>query len=437
MRCCPIDSPQTRWQSGFYNLIPCKFSDTGTRFGRLKPSPKKWVGKELDSGEFWKPIRPDDSEYKPQPVTRDSPYDLLSHIAVDEACNFYYACLFHIGRMLSSVESRLNAIDRLLDRRNLDKSSSRIHKSLGSINRLEIRELLRTLCASEAKQQEFRKRTALDCWEQWRQSVLKLRTLLHSENSLISTDLGAGVSFLLVSRAEADLLTLMGRDRLLFRAVPIPSVLQRLKIIESSPVRFSRAFSSIVYWKTASKKSVDFEKSTRDYSHPKFDGVPGRFAVQFDHSGDIRPLLHKMSKLFLVHGIKPPIWPEADVEAKRPWVARSLDRAGLSAKFIIDNFAEVLLRFSDETSSHTPSFPLADIDWDDYLNAFFNTCWVPSLRDDLKNLNPEQFRTFVQAAARLLGAMGYSVEAPIDTKLPPGAGQKTNSDYFPRSSDLS
>jgi hypothetical protein len=81
--------------------------------------------------------------------------------------------------------------------------------------------------------------------------------------------------------------------------------------------------------------------------------------------------------------------------------------------------------------------PFADVDWDSYLNSFFNTCWVPSLRNDVKHLSPEQFKTFVQAAARLLSAMGYSVEAPIDTKLPPNAGQKTNSDYFPKSSDLS
>lgn len=153
-------------------------------------------------------------------------------------------------------------------------------------------------------------------------------------------------------------------------------------------------------------------------------------------SANIQSLMRKITKLFLVEGRKPPIWPAARNEAKRAWVVTALDQAGVSAEFLINDFAEQLLRFSAEMSeTQTARFPFAESDWNAYLNSFFNTLWVPNLRHQLKKMGDEGFSIIVLAAARLLDAMGYSVHLSSEAKLPPGAGEKHDSDQFPKPFD--
>jgi hypothetical protein len=147
--------------------------------------------------------------------------------------------------------------------------------------------------------------------------------------------------------------------------------------------------------------------------------------------------MRKMTKLFLIHGSKPPIWPVAKNEAKRFWMARALFHAKIEAEFMIDEFAEELLHFSASVAG-TPrgTFPFDDAGCNDYVSSFFSTLWVPGLRSRLTNLTSEQFSTFVLAAARLLGAMGYGVSPVTHSNLPPGTGEKQDSDHFPKPFDV-
>lgn len=154
---------------------------------------------------------------------RDGPYDLIMKISAEEAVNFYFASLFHLGRVLSSANIRLGTIQRLLDARNLSSSAARVHQHL-DMDVVSIQRSLTEMSNSEVDYQSSRRRFALNCWEEWKTSVSTLRKLLGSEagQSLLLTDVGAGVSFLICSRGIHNLLTLLEPDRVLFRAVPLP-----------------------------------------------------------------------------------------------------------------------------------------------------------------------------------------------------------------------
>jgi hypothetical protein len=391
---------------------------------------------------------------------RGSAYYLLAHIAVEEAINFYFASLFHLGRILSSADVRLDAIQRLLDPVNLDASTARVHSVL-DIDDTRIRKSLKEMCKSESEYQSTRRRSAVDCWVTWKAKVRRLQSLIVSSDAKspppMMSDVGAGLCFLVCSQDEDEFLETLGPDRALFRAVRLQSISRCLKTIASRHAEFTDALAADVYWKLVQDKLDSFDRVSalerrereklirrEESSDRVFEKVWNRFEVvakaadrlkprstRKDRLADVQLVIRKMTKLFLVDGSKPPIWQAARNEAKRAWIANSLHNAQVEAEFLINDFAEQLLRLSAEVAeTPTTRFPFADSDWNAYVNSFFNTWWIPNLRHRLNKVGHEAFETLALAATRLLSTMGYSVQAATEIKLPPGAGEKHKSNHF-------
>jgi hypothetical protein len=301
------------------------------------------------------------------------------------------------------------------------------------------------MCSSESEYQSARRRFALDCWQVWREKVFRLQALLGSsaEDSVLASEVGAGVCFVICSRDKGSLLERVVAS---FHAdfVEAFSTTAYWQLVTDSARKFDEHFPAIPdpkrpsiqerKWDGAAPK--DFVSEMYKYKLPKSQLAKPRY-TPFYPLADIRMLMCKMTKLFIVNGSKPPIWPAAKHEAKRAWVANALFRAEVDAEFLINNFAEQLLRFSAEVSERPGfRFPFADSEWNAYLDSFFNMWWVPNLRHQLNRVDQERFDTLVLAAARLLSTMGYSVHAASEAKVPPGAGEKRDSDQFPKGFDV-
>lgn len=383
-------------------------------------------------------------------------HQILAEIVLEETINFYFASLFHLSRLLISTNKRLDTIGRLTATKNMNATVERLRNAVGH----DVKNSLITMCRSEIRHQSAQKKFVLACWEKWREGVAVLHRRLSGETFPESHE--AGVLFLVCARYQNELLRAMAGERPLFCSVPLPTTARNLKAIASSPVKFIGAFSDPIYWEVVRTEVFSMLSKPRREAHATrsqkadhyikigdkitevdikarlklnaYEKVKGFGVHNFFDNEQIeqRLVTGKLTKLFLVNGHKPPIWPVAKSETKRSWVANAFRKAKILPEVLIDDFGIQLLKVSAEVASPDPAyFPLSEIDWATYVNGFFNQWWVPYFKGQVET--EEIFQTTVMATAHVLSAMGYKVRASFtNPKIPPGVGGKndTTSDRF-------
>jgi hypothetical protein len=347
--------------------------------------------------------------------------------SLQEACGFYFASLFHIGRILQTSRESLSTISRLQGMKNFNASV----KALG-IQEYE----LSSLCIDGIEYHSFRVASAQKSWLLWQAHVAVLQVVVKriEEDSQIrafATADTAATSIVICTHLMSSFLdeNAMLCDRALFRVVPVPGLRRFLDELESHHAVFYKVLNERSDWDQAAEEANILLKAVRSRYIPTLENGPS-----------LKQLLRRITKLFIVAGRKPPLWENVVRLGNEFWIHRALRAAEVSVHFVIDNFAVSLLQFLEEQNRKSGSYiPFSDPDWNEQVNLFFNQHWIASLvnaeQGQIRSLalDPVAFQNFVEACAALLSAMGYSVKPWRESYLPPGTHGKPGEAFRTRS----
>jgi hypothetical protein len=375
---------------------------------------------------------------------------LFKNALLEQACTFYFSSLFHIGRRLRVSEIHQRAVSRLMEASNFDNSvaqlSSRLNRTF-----LDTAKALKRSCDSDSEYQLSFIRETKNAWKIWRQEVNTLQFLMSCGRDWVRQDRkGAGVLFLIWSRGLTAVLDATPVDRAWFRLVRLPSTIRFLGAVSSSPRIFYELLDSDEYWSQCEILLPILENAAIDHDIHVFariseksgvespigeSGQPswlskphGRLIAHKKSGGRPKDWLHDVTKLFTACQLRPPIWPSVKVVSNTTSATQFLGKAGVSAKDVIYSFADDLTEFSKQFGKGVPYIPLANPEWDQYVDKFFNSWWVPNLArkgsilKDAVRTNVEERESFAELSALLLDRMGYAVNAPSKMPMPPGVG---------------